>query len=877
MSKLKKWWKAGAVVVLALVTLQVAVSLLARTRRVHAYLTAHLERAFGRPVEVGSFGARIFPSLELYADGVTVGEDPAFGYEYFLRAEQLSAGLRWFGLLRGHFEFGTLSFGKPSLILERNFQGRWNLERWLPPPKNAGEQNRLIYGPPSPAPPVNRLQRIRFDEGRIDFKNQDEKLPFAFTGVSGSVEQVSPGRWQLQLEAQPWRSGVVLQSAGIIRVSGDLAGTSARLQPAQVTLHWSEASLADVFRLIHGQDYGVRGLFTLDATAKSTAGADDGPGDWTYTLQARARRIHRWDLTERADSPALNVNVNGRWNVGTGTFAADQFTVEGLRSNLRGKFLYASESPTAMELRLDSMGVQASDLLEWYRAFHPDVAEGIVADQYFTGGMILRGWPLSVESAALSSSEGTVKVPGFTEPILIGSIAGGRERSRIVIGPVRIALGGNPRDVILAKRRHLAPATENAADLTFTQDLKTDAGGISVEASLPKAEDFLKLAAFLGWPINHGWELTGPASAVTQWAWKEPFHGRWNGSVSVRKASLTVAGLNLPLNLVEAGLGWRAGRRTARLLRVEGFGGNWMGSVAEEPKTGTGEETTPNWKFDLSVDHLNAAELDRWVGPRARPNWLQRLLHSFLREVTPATPASELVRRIDAEGRLRIARLTIEKLRLENVVARGSLRDLKLDVQDSEAEWAGGHVRAKMGASFLPRPVYEVSANLDRVNLAKLPVTGRLADRLSGAASGNLQLKTTGVGRDELLKNLDGRGIVKLKKVELRGLDLPASVVDGAARSGISRWPAGECAFLVRNRSLVLQWLQLNGPRERTSVEGTVSFGSEADLSVSLQSREGIKAQAKKASTNGHVLKISGPLEELHLTAAKTPEPQVAN
>src|SRR5437764_11519927 len=129
MSKLKKWWKAGAVVVLALVTLQVAVSLLARTRRVHAYLTAHLERAFGRPVEVGSFGARIFPSLELYADGVTVGEDPAFGYEYFLRAEQLSAGLRWFGLLRGHFEFGTLSFGKSSLILDRSVQGRWNLER----------------------------------------------------------------------------------------------------------------------------------------------------------------------------------------------------------------------------------------------------------------------------------------------------------------------------------------------------------------------------------------------------------------------------------------------------------------------------------------------------------------------------------------------------------------------------------------------------------------------------------------------------------------------------------------------------------------------------------------------------------------------------
>src|SRR5205823_2895642 len=144
---------------------------------------------------------------QLLANGVTVGEDPAFGYEYFLRAEHLSAGLRWTGLLRGHFEFGTLSFSRPSLILVRNYQGQWNLERWLPPAKTASTQNSAIYGPPSPAPPVNHLQRILFDEGRINFKIQRDKLPFAFTGVFGSFEQVSPGRWQLQLEAQPWRRG----------------------------------------------------------------------------------------------------------------------------------------------------------------------------------------------------------------------------------------------------------------------------------------------------------------------------------------------------------------------------------------------------------------------------------------------------------------------------------------------------------------------------------------------------------------------------------------------------------------------------------------------------------------------------------------------
>lgn len=876
MSKLRKWWKTGAAVAAALIALQLAVSFLVRTQRMHTYLIAHLERAFGRPVQVESFGARMFPNPQLFAEGVTVGEDPAFGYEYFLRAEHLNAGLRWSGLLRGHFEFGTLYLSRPSLILVRNSQGQWNLERWLPPAKNASTQAAAFYGPPSPAPPVNHLQRIVFDDGRINFKIEEEKLPFAFTGVSGSFYQVSPGRWQLQLEAQPWRSGVLLQSTGTIRVRGDLAGTSTRLQPAQIMLDWSEASLADVFRLLHGQDYGVRGYFTLDAMAKSDGVIRDAPGDWTYSVQAHARQIHRWDLVERADNPALNVDINGHWNAEAGSLLADQFAVEGLRSNLRGKFRYVSENPAATELRLDSMGVQTSDLLAWYRAFHPDVAEGITADPYFTGGMILRGWPLIIESAALSSSGGAVKVPGFAQPVRIGPVSGGLERSGLVIGPVRVALGGDARDVIAPKRRRATPAMENAADLTFTQDVKTLAGNLSVEGNVSKVEDFLKLIAFFGRQVNHGWELTGQATAVTQWAWKEPFKGRWNGAVSINRGALTVAGLNQPLNLAEARLGWNDGQHAARLLRVEGFGGNWQGTIEENRKTG--DDTVPNWKFDLTVDHMNAAELDRWVGPRARPGWLQRLLQSFSGDAAPVTPASELVRRVDAEGHLRISRLTIEKLKLDNVVAQGSLRDLKLYVQQSTAEWAGGRVRAKINASFLPHPIYEVSADLDRVSLAKLPGTGRLADQLNGSASGSLQLKTAGVGREELLTNLDGSGVVNLKKVELRGWDLPASVADGATRAGISRWPAGECAFLIRNRSLVLQWLQLNDPREQTSVEGTLSFSSDAELSVSTQLRETAKVQPKKASAKGHVLKISGPLDGLRVTVEKSPEPtQVAN
>jgi len=868
MSKLQKWWKPALVIVVIVIVLQSGVSLLARTHRVHAYLVAQLERAFGRQVEVVSFDARILPSPRLDANGVTVGEDPAFGHEYFLRAEQLSAGLRWRGLLRGHFEFGTMSLSKPSLILVRNSEGRWNLERWLPPAKVNAAQSARDYGPSSPVAPVNRLERIEFDEGRINFKTEDNKLPFAFISVSGSVEQISPGRWQLQLEAQPWRSGVLLQSAGTIKVLGDVAGTSTRLQPAEITLHWSEASLADVFRLFRGQDYGVRGVFALDATAKSGVAKEDGPGNWKFSVQARAGQMHRWDLTERADNPRLNVNVKGHGNVGAASLVAEEIVVEGPRSNLRGMFRLAGGSAPSVELRMDSMGIQASDLLAWYRAFHPDVAEGVTAEQYFTGGMTLRGWPLALQSAALSSSGGIVRVPGFAEPVRIGPVSGGRERGMLAIGPVRVALGGEIRDVMTPKRRSVALALEDAADLTFVHDLNTQAGSISVEGNFKKVEDFLKLSAAAGLPLNHGWELSGQASAATKWEWKRPSGGRWNGRIVFNKASLTVAGLNQPLNVFEGALDWIDGRRIARVMRVEGFGGTWTGNIEETARAD--EENGAKWNFHLHVDQLNAADLDRWVGPRARPSWLQRLLPSLLGGSAPSTPASELVRRVNAEGELGIAQLTIEKLKLEQVLAKGSLHDLQLNVREAQAEWAGGRVRASINAKFLPRPAYDIAAELERVNLAQLPGAGRIAERLGGVASGTLQLKTEGVGRDELLGKLAGRGEFHLNKVEFRGWDVNASVEDGAARTGVSRWATGEVSLRLHDSSILLEDFRLDGGNQLTLVNGTLSFGRNANLAIETTSARRSKDHSASDAGNGHVLKISGPLDGPKVSVEKT-------
>ena len=865
MSTLRKWWKLAVAIVGLVIAGQISASLLVRTNRVHHFLVAQLSKAFGRPVEVQHFQAQLLPAPTLSAAGITVGEDPAFGSEYFLRAESFSAGLRWTGLLRGRFEFGTLAFTRPSLILVQNGEGRWNLERWLPPAKTNSAERAVFYGP-AQATPANHLQKIEFDEGRVNFKIEYDKQAFAFTDVSGSVEQVAPGRWQLQIAATPWRSGVQLQSAGRITVRGDLAGTSARLRPAQIQMHWDEASLADIFRLWSGQDYGVRGLFALDATLQSGTAASDAPpaprpGAWTFSARALVTRVHRWDLAERPDNPRLNADVRGNFFSDDRAVGPAHFSIEAPQSNLRGEFSVGGSARPDGVLRVDSMGVQAADLLAWYRAFQSDIDEGISAQQFFTGGATLRGWPPQIESAGFSSAGGTLKVPGIAGGAQIGAMRGGRERSKLIVEPVRISWSNSvvlgaagEKSSGVAKRR--VTDARSAINVGFTHDFATGEGALTFDGRAAKTEQIFRIAQAFGKPLNRGWDLTGETSAALQWNWALGKQGRWNGRLGFSHAQLQVAGLNQPLLLDDAELDYKDGRRIAEIGKVQAFGANWNGEIAQAV---TAPAAEPKWQFQLHADKIDAAEMDRWVGPRARPGWLQRLMNSFLGSANSSSaaniPASELIRRVNADGELRIDDLTIEKLELSQVRATGSLRELQTEIREAEAQWAGGSVRGTARAQFAPKPGYEVSVEFDRVNLAQLP--SAFAARLGGVATGKLHLAAAGVGREALLESLEGVAQMRLKNVELRGWDVPASMADGAAHAGVSRWPAGAGLLRFRDHSVLLDDFHLESGKELTLINGRITFGQDADLSMET----GAIGKRANFAGAGRVLKISGPLD----------------
>jgi hypothetical protein len=864
-NRLRKWWRPLLVLLLALIAAQAAASWLVRAARVHAFLTRRLESSFGRSVDVREYSATLFPSPQLDAYGISVGEDPSFGQEYFLRADRLSAGLRWIGLMRGRFELGTLQLERPSLILARNREGRWNLESWLPATASTAQPGAQSAGSAGRAVSAYRLQKIDISDGRVNFKIGDDKASFAFIQVEGSVEQTALGRWRLDLNAEPWRSGVPLQLAGTVRVRGDVAGTSARLQPARFQVRWEKSSLADVFRLIGGRDFGVRGLLGVEGTVESGASAisatNAAPGDWQFSVRARVSEIHRWDLSERNDNPRAGIRVSGRWNPGAGTVSADEFVVETPRSNLRGTASLNSRAESGVEVRIHSAGVQAADLLEWYRAFRPDVADEIRGEQYFTGAASFRGWPLALSDAAFSSPGGRWRIPGFAAPVEARAIRGGTQKRKLVVEPFLVSVP-SARTISEDTSRPANPLEGNAATISVSllHDFDLRAGSIHIEGQSPRVQDVFAATAAFGRQLQNGWELKGRASADLHWEWSPNSTPAWSGHADLTQATLQVAGLNRPVLLESIRGEWRNAARKFTLTKVGAFGANWTGSV-EQPRTlatDFGEAEIAPWTFQLQADHLDAGELDRWIGPRARPGWLQRLLPKGLGGTANTEPPSVVLRRIRASGDLRVDELTIEKIKLKQFHAQTKLDALNLNLRYIQAQWSGGEVRGDFEAVFSAKPRYEIAASFERISIAQTPWLAQLSDHLAGTASGALELRAAGIGRDALLESLDGKGEIRLANVELRGWDIAGTMALGEWKTGTSHWAAGSGIFHLSEGGFDLNSLRLASPSGEFLLKGSVSFSEDTDLTAESHAT----GRDARAENTVRFMQISGPLAE---------------
>jgi len=837
------------------------ISLLIRHSRLQRKITARLESAFGRPVEVGRYNFSLWGWPTLEAHSVTVGEDPRFGREYFLRAESLTMRLRWLSLLRGRLDFGTFSLGHPSLNLVRDSNGDWNLAEWLPRP-TASSGATVPVGPPLPPSSPLRFTRIEVDSGRINFKRGDEKLPFAFVGVRGYLEPESPGRWQLNLQATPMRAAVISQQAGTLHLSGHVGGTSSRLRPAVLDLAWTGASIPDVLRLARNYDYGVRGSLALQMHAQTDADA------WLVQSRAEFRQIHRWDLSLRADNPAVNLTAKMHWNPLYPGIQFEEMTLEAPHSNARARAqiswdhrrLPAMDQVAPFGLEVRSAELDLGDLFAWLRAFHGGVADDISlrGSARLNGAMV--GWPLHIDEATLAL--------GGAE------LTGPRLRMPVQLTPTRIHYDSRGFQLVHFAVSFGADAGPYAGAIIVdggtTEQANKGTSNLRVAGHISQVRDVVATASALGWNISRGWDVAGPVGFEFLWlGGRYPWQAQpratleWGGESG--GASLAAPFLNLPVEQIRARIDFVRGARVITLRAAEAFGARWKGSFL---RRNTGDD----WEFGLSADQLATADLDRWLNPRWRQSFLDRML-PFLNSPSPVNAVPETLR---AGGKLTVDQFTLAPFTAHRVQGDVKLAGRRVEFSNAKAQFYGGDLAGSFDAEMAATPAYHLNLNFSHVDLSALTdPTPNLANLFAGAASGQLLLSARGSSRADLLASLECQGTARVQDAELRNLSLPENPRAAVSRPGASAFREASAAFTCASKKIQFQQLMLLGPDAELDGSGIVDFSRNLDFRLGVFTATGDAHTALSLDAPVAAYRLTGPLAapQIARATARTARP----
>ena len=834
-------WLKWLVVLVALLWLgSLGITLLIRHTPLQRKFTAHLETAFGRPVQVGSYDFSLWGGPSLEANSVRVADDTRFGHEYFLYADSISVRLRWVSLLRGHIELGTLSLSHPSLNLVRDSAGEWNLAEWLPRPgENAS--GGVPVGPSLPAP--LRFRKVEIDGGRINFKQGDEKLPFAFVDVSGSVETDSPGLWRIDLEATPWRAAVLLQQVGTIHVSGRVGGTSSRMRPAELDLSWTDASISDVLRLARGDDYGIRGTLAL---ALSAGTAQDPADPWAFEGRAQLGQLHRWDLASRSDNPSVNLIARASWNPATSFLEFTDATLDAPHSNLHasGRISWGpprtppKELAPPVQIAVTSSQIDFADLLDWLRAFHSNVADAISAQGSLALTGNVSGWPLRIVNATAFSEGADLTGASLQAPAHLGRAQFRYDRGIISFLPATLSFIATNRPAGTRPARAATVPSDGSFQLSIsTKPARGALPAWHVAGSSRDMRDLVSAAGALGLNISRGWDLAGPAACDLLWSgtdlpwrvqptgWIE--FGSLDGTGTGGAASTSPAGaalhapfLNQPIDQIRARADLKPGKQHVALTSARAFGAQWSGTFDRT-------SADPEWQFVLAADRLSGADLDRWLNPLWRESFLDRLL-PFL---NPNLPAAAVPENLRASGRLTLSQFVLPPLAVERLQANLKIGGRHIELADATGQFYGGALSASLDADLQATPSYNANLVFSRVNLAELTAASpELANLFDGAATGKVSLTASGATRADLVASLGCQGRVDFASPAIHGIDLAASLRASNLVPGVSRFAAASSSFVCSSRAIQVQNLSIAAPGPDIAGSGAIDFSRDLDL-----------------------------------------------
>jgi hypothetical protein len=809
--------------------------------RLRTRIVSSISLALGRPVDIAAVKLRLLPQPGFDLENFVIHDDPGFGAEPLLRAQEVTASLRMTSLLRGRLEIARLNLTEPSLNLVRNAEGHWNLENLI---------ERAAKMPVAPTSKKKTESRpgfpyIQADRGRINFKFGPEKKPYALTEADFALWQDSENAWGMRLKAQPVRTDFNLTDTGTVTVTGSWQrATTLRETPLQFTLRWDRAQLGQVTKFAYGHDKGWRGGLKVSATIAGT------PANLAIAAAASVQDFRRYDIFGGGDL-RLAAQCSGRYSspdhtlsevacsapVGDGTIAVN--------GSINGPF-----SSRDYDLALTAQDLPIQSLIALARHAKQGMPDDLIATGRLAGNVRVRRavdaragnvvWEGSGETSDFQLASKVNKTELVLGRVPFAVLPAIKSKSRATLGeivpPPETHLEVGPFDLALGRP---APVTVRgwASRSGYSFTVQGDA----------QVQRLLRLARTVGIPAPQP-AAEGLAKVDLQIA------GAWSGFVTPKamgKAQLhsiraEVRGLNAPLEIASANLLLTPDQVNVQNLTASIADTSWRGSLALARQC-TVPDSCPV-RFDLLADEIASDRLNQLINPHVR----QQPWYRFLSSRAAGFP---YLLTLHAVGKLTANRVVVRKLVGNRVSANVELNKGKLRLSDLRGDVLGGRHVGEWEADFTAKPPeYSGSGTLERIALNQLSESMD-DDWITGSATATYRVRASGLDATELFASA-----ISTLKVDARdGLLRHVALAEGTGPLQMHRLAAH---LSLRDGEFEIQEGKLETSAGIYQVSGTASLTRMLNLKLTQEGAPGFN--------------ITGTLTEPHVSPILSPETRAA-
>ena len=845
-------------------------------------------RALGRDVTVSGLELKLLPRPGVVLYNFVVADDPSYGAEPMLRADDVTAYLRLSSLWRGRLEIGTLDLDNPSLNLVRRPDGHWNLEELV---ERASQTNPA---PTAKARPESR-QRFPYVEassGRVNFKLGEVKKAFAFTDADFALWLESESLWGFRLKARPVRTDINISDTGTLKLEGRFQrAANLRDTPLYLKLGFTDGPLGQLTKLFYARDRGWRG--DVHASAVLTG----SPAALGVTADAQVDDFRRYDI---APGEALHLRTHC-----TGTYSSTNDALFDVRCEspvgpgvLRVRGDAESWGAGGYDWDISGEHIPADRIVAFARHAKKDLPTDLTATGEVEGVFTVRKAPgtspqwsgggqansLALQASVLkeglalgevqfvvapaaSSLPQPERVPrsshrlaGAGQPRVSRSVIPSEHReSRDPLSSNSLARAGQLNDLPLpsAKAGQQTPSTATPYFQLLIKPFPIPLGATSpatASASLDAEQYSLHLTggAELGRLLNvadalgvgtPGIGLAGTAQVDLDVA------GPWMGftppspfgKVQLRTATAELQGVAEPLQIDSASV-----LLQDQLIKITSFSaafkqGTRLNGSASFPVHCTGPENCVV-NFDLRTDDTSLARLNQLLNPSFHQPWYQLLAIGKRNE--------DALLKLHSSGHFAATRFDLGPLVANNVNGSLELSFGKLRIHELRGDLLGGHQDGSWLADFtVSPPRFMGNGVVSKISMTQL-ATLMHDNWATGSVDAEYSLTLSGLSATKLRSSAGGNAGFTWTAGSLRHVTLDSHGVPVV----FSKF-AGKIA--LQDGTFTLADCKMQSNANVYAVKGTASY----DRSLSL----------KFERSGGQSYVISGTLDKPSVQTVNTP------